>query len=167
MAHQETALALLGCALPSTGCGVSEHLHLTSIDLYNLNRLPATRGLHLCGVGDMQLTAVLEEPQGVSSLDKDRHQGEPIPEGEILAEVGQGSRTEAILLALQMAEPAIGLSLLELSTELIEGENPLDCLEDVGSYLGGDRDKFSSPPGCLIGEGCINGLIIDELIQPL
>ncbi len=115
----------------------------------------------------MQLTAVLEEPQGVSSLDKDRHQGEPVPEGETLAEVGQGKRTEAILLALQMAESPIGLSLLDLPTELIEGGDPLDCLEDVGSYLGGDRDQFSSPPGYLIREGCINGLIIDELIQPV
>jgi len=97
MAHKESALALLGRAFSPTGCGVSEPLHLTAI---GLNRLPATRGLHLCGVSDMQLRAVLEEAQGVSSLDEDRDQGEPIPEGEILAEVGQGSGTEAILLAL-------------------------------------------------------------------
>jgi len=68
----------------------------------------------------MQLVAVLEEPQRVSSLDKDGHQGKPILEGEILAEVGQGSRTEAILLALQVTESPTGLPLLDLSTELIE-----------------------------------------------
>lgn len=82
------------------------------------------------------------------------------------AEIGQGSTTEAILIALQMAGSLIGLSLLELKTELIEGRNSLGCVEDVGSYLSGDRDRCSSPPGYLRGEVCINGLISKQ-DQPL